>query len=411
MKKVLHVFYSFLPDLSGASIRSAGLLSGQLTNGIAVVAVSSPFQVGFGTEDEDDFRGVTVYRAHRPGFPNISEKGSSLWTRVRKVALFPFFVLFIVRIARRERVGVVHAHSTFYCALASWIAGRLLGAKVIYEFRSLWEERARAASLTYRIQSGVSRALETLSLRMADAIVTINEGLKSEVVSRGVPEAKVTVVPNAVEDALLELGSTFECPESFTRFGYVGNFSSIEGLGLLVDAFRHAFPCREEAQLLFFGAGAYDGALRRLVTDAGDPRIQVRGSFTRDEIACVYRALDCIVLPRHRTKLNESVTPLKPLEAMAFKRLVCISDVRGLVEVVGGADNAIVFPADDVEQLAGVLRQILACNNGELEIAMRGHSYVYRERAWSAVAAGYLHVYARVLDEAGVRGASDGAAA
>jgi glycogen synthase len=396
--KVLHVFYSFLPDLSGASIRSAGLIAGQLEQKIAVVAVSSPFQPGYGIQSEDEFRGTTIYRAYRPGFPTISEKGSSFWTRARKIALFPYFVLFLFRVARKERVRIIHAHSTFFCAMAGWIVGRILGARVIYEFRSLWEERSRGASLTYRIQSRVSRAMETLSLRLADAVVTINEGLRWEVVSRGVPEAGIVVVPNAVENDLIEIGRRLECPTSFRRFGYVGNFSSIEGLGVLVDAFRCAFAADEEVQLLFFGAGAYDEALRRRVTDAGDPRIEVRGPFTRAEVAAVYSGLDCVVLPRHRTRLSDSVTPLKPLEAMAFKRLVCVSDVRGLVEVVGGPANAVVFSADDVKQLAATLRQVLVDDHAGRETAMRGHAYVSRERAWNAVAESYRAVYARAIE-------------
>ena len=54
---------------------------------------------------------------------------------------------------------------------------------------------APADGLRYRL----SRSLESWVLRHADAVTTICEGLRRDIVSRGIPEAKVTVIPNAVD--------------------------------------------------------------------------------------------------------------------------------------------------------------------------------------------------------------------
>lgn len=392
---VLHVFYSFLPDLSGSSIRSAGLLSGQIAQGLNVAVVSSPFQPGFGAASVEQYRGVRVHRAYRPGSPLISESGSSLWTRVRKVASFFAFVRFIRNVAKEEGATIIHAHSTFYCALAAYLAARSLRLKVVYEFRSLWEERARKISMIFRMQAHVSRWLETLSLHLADRVVAINEGLKAEVVSRGVPAAKVDVVPNAVDDTILEIGSRMHPPDRVRRFGYVGNFSRIEGLDILVAAFQQAFPDGEDVELLFHGCGAYEPELRRHVQESNDPRIRICGGFTRDAIESVYQTLDCVVLPRHRSKINDTVTPLKPLEAMAFKRLVGVSDARGLLEVIGDRANAWVFPADDVSELASALRRVYLGEVNARDMATRANAFVRQHRAWSAIARTYLEIYAR----------------
>lgn len=393
--KVLHVFYNFLPDLSGSSIRSAGLLSGQVARGMNVVAVSSPFQPGFGTDPVEEYNGVRVYRTYSSGSPLITEKGSSLGARLRKVATFPRFVRHIRTVANNEEVGVIHAHSTFYCALAAFLVARSLRLKFVYEFRSLWEERSKSMGLLYRLQARVSRWLESLSLRLADRVVAINAALKAEIVARGVPESRVDVVPNAVDAELVEIGDEFQPPERVRRFGYVGNFSSIEGLDTLVAAFRQAFACGEDVELLFHGSGSYESELRRIVGEANDPRIRICGAFAREEVGSVYKTLDCIVIPRIRSKLTDTVTPLKPLEAMAFKRLVGISDVQGLREVVGDSGNAWVFPPSDVNGLASGLYRIY---NGEVDvhgIAVRGAEYVRRHRVWSAIAGSYTEIYAK----------------
>src|SRR3546814_18907293 len=75
------------------------------------------------------------------------------------------------------------------------------GLPRVYEVRSLWEDAAvdwgtaRQGDLRYRS----TRFLETYVLRHADAIVTICEGLKNDILGRGIEAGKVTVVPNAVD--------------------------------------------------------------------------------------------------------------------------------------------------------------------------------------------------------------------
>lgn len=393
MVRVLHVLYSFLPDVTGSSIRSAGLLSGQLSAGIAPIAISSPFQRGFSDSPVDEYQGVRIHRAFAPGNPEISESGSSLRSRIQKVLLFPSFVQRVRQLAEAESVEVIHAHSTFYCGMAALIAGRLLGLRVVYEFRSLWEERSRSKGFVYRMQSGIARVLETLCLRGVDHVVTINYGLRDLVLQRGVSAENVSVIPNAVEADLLLIGA--DCPEPTTvrRFGYVGNFSVIEGLDLLVEAFSSLIREHATATLALWGTGPCEAELRQRVAALGDPRMTVNGRFKRGDVKSIYASLDCIVIPRRRSLLTDSVTPLKPLEAMAFGRLVAVSDARGLVEVTGGEENAVIFPADDVSALH---RFLAAACRGVLPVerlARNGRQFVKEQRAWNSVARGYLKVY------------------
>lgn len=391
--RVLHVFYNFLPDLNGGSIRSAGIVSGQAANGISIVCVSSPFQPGWGHASVEDYRGIKLYRAYKKGNPLISEAGSSIWTRIRKIFLFPGFVRLIRRVAKREKATVIHAHSTFYCGLAAILAARSLRIPVIYEARSLWEERGRRIGPTYRAQAVAARLLETVALRGADRVVAINLGLSRNISARGVPGDRIFVVPNAMEDDIIRMGNSCCAPSRVRRFGYIGNISVIEGLDILVDAFRQAFPKKQDVSLEFFGSGAYFQELRAKVEKLGDERVRLWGPFDRSELGSVYERVDCVVIPRRRSKLNDTVTPLKPLEAMALKRLVCVSDVGGLLEVIGDRGNAVVFPAEDVNALANTLMGIY---RGEIDvsgIAMRGFDFVSRERNWNAIAKKYWEVY------------------
>ncbi len=107
----------------------------------------------------------------------------------------------IIEVARVTKPDLLHAHSPALNGLAALRAGRRLRIPVVYEVRALWEDAAVGAGvhseggLRYRL----SRALESLTLREADAVTTICEGLRSDILGRGIPSAKITVIPNAVD--------------------------------------------------------------------------------------------------------------------------------------------------------------------------------------------------------------------
>ena len=79
------------------------------------------------------------------------------------------------------------------------------------------------------------------------------------------------------------------------------------------------------------------------------------GYLGEDEITKVYNSVDVIVNPRKQSKLTDTVTPLKPLEAMAWRKLVITSSVRGMQELVKHRDTGLVFKTDELESIVSIL--------------------------------------------------------
>ena len=116
---------------------------------------------------------------------------------------------------------------------------------VIYEVRAFWEDAAvdlgtsREGGLRYRL----SRALETFAFRHASHVTTICAGLKQDIVARGIPERRVTIIPNAVDVDTFEFGQkpdeALKARLGFagkTVIGFIGSFYAYEGLDLLLAA-------------------------------------------------------------------------------------------------------------------------------------------------------------------------------
>src|SRR5690606_37912216 len=120
-----------------------------------------------------------------------------------------------------------------------------LGVPLVYEMRSSWEDAAVSTgttaegSLRYRL----SRGLESFVLRRVDAVVTICEGLRQEVIGRGVAPERISVVPNAVDPDSFTASATD--PEQARQalglnghsvLGFIGSSFAWEGLSLLIEA-------------------------------------------------------------------------------------------------------------------------------------------------------------------------------
>ena len=389
--KVLHVLDHSLPIGSGYSYRSRSIQLAQRALGLEAVVLTSPKQAGTGPEPEL-IHGIRHYR---------TPVGGVRLPLIRELALMWRLAARIRHVARRERVDVIHAYSPLLNGLPALWAARRLGLRVVYEVRTLWEDAAVTngtfveGSARYRL----SRALETFLMRRVDRVAVICEGIRREVVSRGVPERRIAVVPNGVDP------DWFEAQPRATAlaarlglgagpiFAYVGSFSEYEGLPFLVEAapdFLRGFP---DGKLLLVGGGRDDEAVRRAVAVAG-PQVALLGRLPQAQVRELYTLLDVLVLPRRRARLTELVTPLKPLEAMAMSKAVLASDVGGHAELIRDGETGLLFHAESREALIAQAVRLGECPGLRRRLGEAGRRYVTDHRRWDCIAKGYLPVYA-----------------
>jgi PEP-CTERM/exosortase A-associated glycosyltransferase len=307
-----------------------------------------------------------------------------------------------------RRPDILHAHSPALGGLAALIAARRARLPLVYEVRALWEDAAvdlgtsRASGWRYR----ATRALETFVLRRADAVVTLCEGMRGELIARGVPAERVSVVPNAVDIAAFH-GAPRARDAALARtlgldgrlvLGFIGSFYHYEGLDLLiraVPAIRAALP---QAAVLLVGGGPEDAKLRALAAELGvEDAVRFTGRVPHGAVQAYYDLVDLLVYPRRRMRLTELVTPLKPLEAMAERRLVVASDVGGHRELIRDGETGYLFAADEPAALAA--RVVEAAGDAARHPAIReaGRRFVETERNWAASAAAYRPVYERLV--------------
>lgn len=409
--RVLHVLDHSLPLHSGYTFRTAALLREQRALGWDTHHLTSPKQ-GLGnkldkhpdsTQDEGHAEQVGAFLFHR------TRAATGLAARLpvlRELALMRQLARRIETLARRIQPDLIHAHSPVLNVLPALSVGRKLGIPVVYEVRAFWEDAAvdhgstRQDSPRYRL----TRALETRAIRQAAHVFTICEGLRADIVGRGVPAAKVTVVPNAVDVAAFPLAQRADPAlqqrwglQGRTVMGFIGSFYAYEGLDLLVRAMPALQRERPDMALLLVGGGPQEAALQALVQQLGlGERVVFTGRVPHAEVHRYYDLIDVLVYPRRAMRLTELVTPLKPLEAMAQGHLFVASDVGGHRELVQHQQTGILFKADDPEALTRAVLDLLRQPERWPALRANGRHFVESIRNWRNSAAHYKPAYEAV---------------
>ncbi len=398
--RILHVLDHSIPLHSGYTFRTAALLHGQRALGWETFHVTSPKQ-GVCKAAEEDIDGLRFYRS-----PN----GSGLLSDLplgREVALMKALGQRLEEIARQVKPDIIHAHSPVLNALPALKVGRKLGIPVVYEIRAFWEDAAvdhgstQQGSLRYR----ATRSLETRAIERADHVFTICEGLRADIVARGVPSAKVTVIPNAVNVEAFSLASPPD-PALLAQFnlsgctviGFIGSFYAYEGLDLLLAALPSLIKARPDVKVLLVGGGVQDANLRLQAQQLGvADKVVFAGRVPHQEVNRYYDLIHVLAYPRHPMRLTELVTPLKPLEAMAQGQLFVASDVGGHKELITHNQTGVLFKAGSADALAQALLGLL--NNPSLWPVLKtnGREFVENVRNWKTSVAHYVAPYERLV--------------
>jgi PEP-CTERM/exosortase A-associated glycosyltransferase len=401
MVKVLHILDHSLPLHSGYSFRSQSILVSQRKRGLTPVAITSPKHEESWKRDRVRYErivGIPYYRTgtvSRSKLPVVTELRLMvlLRERLRQVVLF-------------EKPNILHAHSPILNVFPALYVGRELGVPVVYEIRAFWEDAAvdhgtyNAYSMRYR----AVRQLETRACRQSNQVAVLCEGLKLDVIKRGIPENKITMVPNGVNlDDFIPCRPDSEYRETWGLdgkrvIGFIGSFYRYEGLDLLVEGFAQIVSRYPNAVLLLIGGGETEKNLKRQIEKLGlDNRVLMPGRISHERVPGCYALMDVLVYPRYSMRLTDLVTPLKPLEAMAMGKAVVASDVGGHRELVRDGETGLLFKAGDVYALRDTLRLALDDVSLRKRLEDQGRAFVCKARTWDNTVLAYQDIYRKAL--------------
>ena len=399
--KILHVFDHSIPQHSGYSFRSLAIIREQQNIGWKLYNLTSTKHPRDNKDLYEEYDGIGFYR---------TLPGNSFLNNLPVIN--QYMVIADLKARLRElvpdlRPDIIHVHSPSLNGLAAIPVIKKYHIPFIYEMRASWEDAAvnhgttTEGSLRYKY----SRHLETKVLVHADEIITICNGLKKDIIRRGIPEQKVTVVGNAIDHGRFKMrthvNEALKARHDLSNkkiIGFIGSFYRYEGLDLLIEAFSQICDAVKDIRLVLIGGGPDENRLKSLVDTYGLARnVLFLGRIPHDSINEYYEIFDILIYPRESIRLTEIVTPLKPLEAMAKGVNIIASRIGGHQELIVDGITGILFEPGDSKDLCNkVIRNL--DNQTELEnMKQTAMNFVNTERTWQKVVSNYIPVYQRCL--------------
>jgi PEP-CTERM/exosortase A-associated glycosyltransferase len=398
--KILHILDHSIPLHSGYTFRTKAILEQQRKLGWETLQVTSA-KHHVAKAKIEDVDGLTFYRSEpvngwlaKVPFLNQWAIVLSLEKRLNELIL-------------QQKPDMLHAHSP---ALNGWAAlkcAKKHNIPLVYECRAFWEDAAvdHGTASEGGLRYYLTKMLETYVFKQANAITTICEGLRADIISRGIAPEKITVIANAVDieqftygvaaDELLKLQLGLQ---GKIVLGFIGSFYAYEGLSLLLEALPIILQKQPAIRLLLVGGGPQEALLKKKVQELGlEGDVIFTGRIDHQQVQRYYNQVDIFIYPRLSMRLTELVTPLKPLEAMAQGRLVVASDVGGHKELIEEGITGCLFKAGDKNALAITVLSLLDSPERWDALRKAGRSFVEQQRNWPRSVSCYKNIYLRLI--------------
>jgi glycosyltransferase involved in cell wall biosynthesis len=319
------------------------------------------------------------------------------------------------RLVARLRPAVLHPASNFLNAQVALALRDRFGLPVVYEVRGFLEETW--ASRQDRGDDGTEdealdadryrgeKAAETDAMLAADAVVTLSEKMREDILLRGCHPDAVVVVPNAVDvDRFVPrprddaLAASLGIEPGETVLGYVSTLSVYEGIRYLIEAAALLRDRGRRVRVLLVGDGEERAALEAEAGRLGldDGTVIFTGRVPHADIQRYYSIIDVFVVPRTNDRVSRLVTPLKPFEAMALERAVVVSGVDALLEIVSDGETGLTFRPEDPVNLADVLEPLLEDPGRRAALGSAARAWVAAHRTWRQNGERYRALYERL---------------
>jgi glycosyltransferase involved in cell wall biosynthesis len=353
------------------------------------VWVLAPHAPGAAANEELDGLRVARFR-YAPAALETLAYGGGILANLRqhrwRWSLVPPFLLAqwlaAMRLVRRERVDVIHAHWVLpqgALAVVASLVWRRLRVVVTAHGSDL-------SDLSGRLLSNLKRWV----LRRADAVTVTSDALRASALEHGAAPTSLLVAPMGVDVHARFVPDT-STARSASELLYVGRLAPEKGVETFLRAMPAVLAACPAATLTVIGDGPLAAAMHALASRLGvAERVSFVGALANERLPAYYRRAAITVIPSFREGYG-----LACVEAMACACPVAASDLPSLRTLLCDGACGELFPAGDVAALARSLATLLADPGARERLGTAGRRQAEIAGDWQAAA----HRYSRLLQD------------
>lgn len=231
---------------------------------------------------------------------------------------------------------------------------------------------------------------------IADAYISISQSMLRELVELGIPQNKITYLPNSVDIKIFRpLGVKTD-----NLVLFVGRISFIKGLHILLDSLAYL---ENPIHLVIIGPSDWDveyfhKILKRIEDEnaKGLHKITYLGAQDQEDIVRWYQRAAVFVLPSLREAFG-----IANLEALSCQTPVVASDVGGISEAVSNGKNGILVPPNNAFRLAKAIECLLNNEDKRNRFGQQGRKWVAENFSSEMALRKLCEIYERLTSKNG----------
>jgi glycosyltransferase involved in cell wall biosynthesis len=331
-------------------------------------------------------------------------------SRIRYVFEYIYaFVLFLVRLSflqLKNHYQIVHVHNMPDFLIFSALIPKIMGARLILDIHDPMPEVfvSKYGERSSELMVNLLSFEEKISCAFANAIITVNIKCKSNLIKRGIPSEKITLIHNYPDPAIFNRAAYAQerqrPREKFTLI-YPGTIAPRYGLEIAIRALPEIQSQIPEISLIIMGPkNEYRNELQQLADQQGvSSCVQFKPSVSPQEVPCYLAMADIGIYPALKDVHMNVATPTKVLEFAAMG-IPIISSRLSMVEEMFGNSAVMFFEPGDATQFA---QCVISLHENQMlgeELVKNMDQIFIAKHSWQQEFGDYLHIVNQLLPDA-----------
>lgn len=408
--QVLHFAGSYFPVPGGTTTRICNMLADPQNRHLLVVPYPRRSQYSTDLPLTDQQHGhIRIRRVRLPALARCAESVPFFGNCIRARQF--------VRCVGAETFDILHGHNPRACAMAALRFKLKTGLPMVYEAHGIMQDQCNLPK-ALKVFESLNRAatwlarragarLERSVIEAADHIIVQTQNARDRLTRLYPIESKpVDIIPNGVDVHRFDSSAWQEQRHSLRhQFGwddrivclYAGYLDEVNGISFLLKAVdKLNVELKQRLKFVLVGRGP----LRDKVQKAAQQHpglIDFKGVVEYDLMPAYYAASDVFIIPRLPTPQAETLLPMKLLEAMAMEKILLVSNVSAMADVVTDGVNGFVFEKADFEDFLNKLKVIATGQEHFSRIGRQARQDVRQKYSWEQSRKKLRLIYEKLL--------------
>ena len=228
------------------------------------------------------------------------------------------------------------------------IAKKLNRKPIVYNLQDIFPDSLVGTGLAKKdgLLWKIGRCIENFTYRNADKIIVISQDFKRNIMAKGVPEEKIEVIYNWVDENAItpvkdeenELFEEFGISRDRFRVLYAGNLGNAQNIEIIVDAARR-LKDNKQIEFVIFGKGGLEDEIKATKAKEQLDNLKILPLQPYERVAKVY-GLGHVCIVACKPGLGGAAMPSKTWSIMSSGRAVLANFDEGeLKEIVEGGPS------------------------------------------------------------------------